>query len=90
MVGNLRVQANLTIEDILIKNMYGTTSESLDPQAGTLICSAPDRCDSIRAENITVQVPSGEAPVYACKNVDKDLLRFNCTEPAGERDLGQG
>ncbi|KAJ8113962.1 hypothetical protein OPT61_g4048 [Boeremia exigua] len=82
--------ANLTIEDILIKNMYGTTSEKLDPQAGTLICSASDRCSNIRAENITVQVPSGKAPVYACKNLDESLLGFNCTAPAGDRDLGQG
>lgn len=83
-------QAKLTIEDITIKNMFGTTSKSLDPQAGSLICSAPDRCSNIRAENITVQVPSGKAPVYVCKNVDKGLLGFNCTEPAGERDVGQG
>lgn len=70
--------------------MYGTTSQSLDPQAGTLICSAPDRCNNIRAENITVQVPSGKAPVYACKNVDESLLGFNCIEPAGDKDIGQG
>lgn len=83
-------QANLTIEDITIKNMYGTTSESLDPQAGTLICSAPDRCSNIRAENITVRVPSGKEPLYACKNVDERLLGFDCTLPAGDRDVGQG
>ncbi|KAH6644374.1 exopolygalacturonase [Boeremia exigua] len=82
--------ANLTIEDILIKNMYGTTSKSRDPQAGTLICSAPDRCSNIRAENVTVQVPSGKAPVYACRNVDESLLGFDCVAPEGERDLGQG
>ncbi|KAJ4992889.1 exopolygalacturonase [Stagonosporopsis vannaccii] len=82
--------ANLTIEDVLIKNMYGTTSESLDPQAGTLICSALDRCSNIRAENITVQVPSGKSPVYACKNIDENLLGLDCIGPAGNRDLGQG
>lgn len=70
--------------------MYGTTSKSRDPQAGTLICSAPDRCSNIRAENITVQVPSGKAPVYACRNVDESLLGFDCVAPEGERDLGQG
>jgi len=36
------LKANLTISDITIKNMYGTTSASQDPQAGTLVCSAPD------------------------------------------------
>lgn len=35
-------KANLTISDITIKNMFGTTSEKTDPQAGTLVCSAPD------------------------------------------------
>jgi hypothetical protein len=35
-------QANLTISDITIKNMYGTTSGKEDPEAGTLVCSAPD------------------------------------------------
>lgn len=35
-------QANLTISDITIKNMYGTTSGKEDPKAGTLVCSAPD------------------------------------------------
>ncbi|KAI8253328.1 Exopolygalacturonase X-1 [Colletotrichum sp. SAR 10_77] len=35
--------ANLTITDITLKNIYGTTSAKLDPQAGTLVCSAPDR-----------------------------------------------
>jgi galacturan 1,4-alpha-galacturonidase len=34
--------ANLTIEDVTIRNLWGTTSLSTDPQAGTLICSAPD------------------------------------------------
>lgn len=37
-------QANLTIEDITIKNMWGTTSGKGDPQAGTLVCSAEDVC----------------------------------------------
>jgi galacturan 1,4-alpha-galacturonidase len=80
----------LTIEDITIKNMFGSTSKKLDPQAGSLICSAPDRCSNILAANITVQAPSGKVPVYACKNVDKSTLGINCTDPAGERDLGQG
>ena len=34
--------ANLTIEDITIRNMWGTTSKNADPEAGTLVCSAPD------------------------------------------------
>ena len=35
-------QANLTLEDITIKNMYGVTSSKNDPRAGSLVCSASD------------------------------------------------
>ncbi|KAF2187158.1 glycoside hydrolase family 28 protein [Zopfia rhizophila CBS 207.26] len=83
--------ANLTIEDITIKNMYGSASAKLDPQAGTLVCSASDRCSNIRAENITVTVPSGAQPVYECRNVDSSLLQINCTAGSDdERDTSQG
>ncbi|KAF6834764.1 exopolygalacturonase [Colletotrichum musicola] len=83
--------ANLTISDITLKNIYGTTSAKLDPQAGTLVCSAPDRCSNIRAENVTVTVPSGKAPVYECKNLDNSLLQINCTAGTdGERDTSNG
>lgn len=34
--------ANLTIEDVTIRNLWGTTSESGDLEAGTLVCSAKD------------------------------------------------
>ncbi|KAI1081031.1 glycoside hydrolase family 28 protein [Whalleya microplaca] len=71
--------ANLTIEYITMKNMYGTTSVSLDPQAGTLVCSAPERCNNIRVKNVTVTVPSKEEPVYECRNLDNSLLQINCT-----------
>ncbi|KAK2040889.1 exopolygalacturonase [Colletotrichum somersetense] len=74
--------ANLTISDITLKNMYGTTSEKFDPQAGTLVCSDPDRCSNIRAENVTVTVPSGKPPTWECKNVDESLLDINCASGA--------
>ncbi|KAI1104685.1 glycoside hydrolase family 28 protein [Jackrogersella minutella] len=77
--------ANLTIEDVTMKNIYGTTSAKLDPEAGTLVCSAPDRCNDIRVENITVTVPSGQPPVYECTNMDNSLLELTCvTESSGD------
>ncbi|KAI4870822.1 glycoside hydrolase family 28 protein [Hypoxylon rubiginosum] len=72
--------ANLTIEDITMKNIYGTTSADLDPQAGTLVCSAPDRCSNIRVENITITVPSGQNPVYECRNMENSLLQLDCID----------
>ncbi|KAL7626648.1 hypothetical protein AAE478_003421 [Parahypoxylon ruwenzoriense] len=83
--------ANLTIEDITMKNIYGTTSAKLDPQAGSLVCSSPDRCANIRVENITVTVPSGEPPVYECRNMDNGILQLACVEESDEdRDTSQG
>ncbi|KAL5391271.1 hypothetical protein PMIN06_008132 [Paraphaeosphaeria minitans] len=82
--------ANLTIEDITIKNMWGTTSLSTDPEAGTLICSAPDRCSNIRAENITITVPSGNTTEWECANIDESLLDINCVPTDGDRDTTHG
>ncbi|KAI1475997.1 glycoside hydrolase family 28 protein [Daldinia eschscholtzii] len=83
--------ANLTIEDVTMKNIYGTTSAKLDPQAGSLVCSAPDRCSNIKVENITITVPSGEPPVYECRNMDNDLLQLTCVaESEEDRDTSQG
>ncbi|KAI0887125.1 glycoside hydrolase family 28 protein [Annulohypoxylon maeteangense] len=83
--------ANLTIEDVTMKNIYGTTSAKLDPEAGTLVCSAPDRCSGIRVENITVEVPSGKSPVYECRNMDNSLLELTCIAESDEdRDTSQG
>ncbi|KAF5625108.1 exopolygalacturonase [Fusarium sp. NRRL 52700] len=56
--------ANLTIKDVTMKNFWGTVSTKYDPRAGSLVCSAPDRCSNIVAEDIRVQVPSKKPPVY--------------------------
>ncbi|KAI0840402.1 glycoside hydrolase family 28 protein [Hypoxylon sp. FL0890] len=83
--------ANLTIDDVTMKNIYGTTSAKFDPEAGTLVCSAPDRCKNIRVQNITVAVPSGRPPVYECRNMENDLLQLTCvSEPDEDRDTSQG
>ncbi|KAK2013576.1 pectin lyase-like protein [Colletotrichum eremochloae] len=74
--------ANLTISDITLKNIYGTTSEKLDPQAGNLALVLQT---NIRAENVTVTVPSGKSPVWECKNVDKSLLDINCAPGRDEK-----
>jgi len=42
----MRGQANLTIEDVTIRNMWGSTSGKGDPLAGTLVCSADDVSDT--------------------------------------------
>ncbi|KEY72818.1 hypothetical protein S7711_04407 [Stachybotrys chartarum IBT 7711] len=83
--------ANLTIEDITMRNFWGQASARNDPEAGTLVCSARDRCSNIRVENVTVTVPSGRPPVYECDNVDESLLDLACIlsdDPTRNTDQG--
>ncbi|KAL2286524.1 hypothetical protein FJTKL_06883 [Diaporthe vaccinii] len=82
--------ANLTISDITMRNFWGTVSDKYDPEAGSLVCSAADRCSNIVAQNISVNVPSGEPPIYECSNVDAELLDVTCVDPEGDRDTGSG
>ncbi|UZP38225.1 hypothetical protein NXS19_006041 [Fusarium pseudograminearum] len=82
--------ANLTIEDITMKNFWGTVSKKFDPRAGSLVCSAPDRCSNIAAQNITVGVPSRKAPIYDCQNLDTKTLNFTCRDPTSNRDTTNG
>ncbi|KAK1768818.1 putative exopolygalacturonase protein [Phialemonium atrogriseum] len=70
--------ANLTISDITFKNFWGTASKKHDPKVGTLVCSSPDRCWDIRAQNITVTPPSGKTAQWECINMDKSQLDINC------------
>ncbi|KAK7725800.1 hypothetical protein SLS63_007955 [Diaporthe eres] len=82
--------ANLTISDITMRNFWGSVSDKYDPEAGSLVCSAADRCSNIVAQNISVNVPSGEPPIYECSNVDAEFLDVTCVDPEGDRDTGSG
>ncbi|KAF5020078.1 hypothetical protein F66182_7920 [Fusarium sp. NRRL 66182] len=82
--------ANLTIEDITMRNFWGTVSKKFDPRAGSLVCSAPDRCHNIVAEDIKVNVPSKKPPVYDCENIDTKTLDITCRDPTNNRDVTNG
>ena len=74
--------SSLTIEDVLFKNIKGTTSGEYDPLVGTIVCSSDDTCSNIRAENIDVFSPDG-GDEFACLNVDDSLLLgLNCSAVA--------
>ncbi|CRK39620.1 exopolygalacturonase X like protein [Verticillium longisporum] len=71
--------SNMIIQDVVFKNMWGTTSKSHDPNVGTLVCSAPGLCKNIRAQNITVTPPSGKPAKFICTNLDNSLLDIACS-----------
>ncbi|KAL4960061.1 putative extracellular exo-polygalacturonase [Aspergillus stella-maris] len=70
--------SNLTISDIHISNMFGTTSDAREPNVGTIVCSSPDVCSDIYVSDIDVLSPSGTND-FVCTNVDESLLQVNCT-----------
>ncbi|KAI9372297.1 pectin lyase fold/virulence factor [Aspergillus egyptiacus] len=70
--------SNLTISDIHIRNMSGTTSGAQDPNVGTIVCSSPNVCSEIYVEDIDVISPIG-TDEFVCTNVDESLLKVNCT-----------
>jgi galacturan 1,4-alpha-galacturonidase len=71
------MQSNLTISDVYISNMYGTTSSARDPNIGTIVCSSPDVCSNIYVENIDVVSPSGTND-FICTNVSQQFTSPAC------------
>ncbi|KAJ5952962.1 Glucose/ribitol dehydrogenase [Penicillium vulpinum] len=69
--------SKLVIEDVYFKNIKGVTSGKRDPLVAMIVCSSPDVCKNINAENIDVISPKGKDQV-SCTNVDDNLLDVNC------------
>src|SRR5258708_2129803 len=62
--------SKLTISNIVIKNISGTTSRKHDPLVGSLVCSGPSVCKNISVSNISVKSPSAHRS-FECKNIQK-------------------
>jgi galacturan 1,4-alpha-galacturonidase len=69
--------SKLTISNIVIKNISGTTSRKHDPLVGSLVCSGPSVCRNIAVSNVSVKSPSGGRS-FECKNVQKASLKVAC------------
>ena len=72
--------SNLTITNILMNDITGTTSTKYDPISGYVACSSSDVCSNITLTNIAVVAPSGVENEFTCEDVDESLLHgINCT-----------
>ncbi|CAK3748229.1 Exopolygalacturonase X-1 [Lecanosticta acicola] len=72
--------SNLTISDIFIRNVWGTTSSKVEPISGYVVCSSPSVCSNITLSDITVMAPDGTENEFTCGKVDESLLQgINCT-----------
>lgn len=70
----------LTINDIKISNVTGTTSTKYEPISGYVVCSSPSVCSNISLSDIAVVAPDGTENEFTCGNVDESLLEgINCT-----------
>ncbi|KAH7371608.1 polygalacturonase [Cadophora sp. MPI-SDFR-AT-0126] len=68
----------VVVENVVFKDFVGVMSKKYDPVAGYLICSTPEVCSKITAQNIHVTEPSGKNATFTCTNVDKTHLQINC------------
>jgi galacturan 1,4-alpha-galacturonidase len=73
----LEFPSPLTITDVLITNVTGTTSSKYQPQIATFACSSDDVCSNIVVENINVLSPNGTHEAY-CLNMDETTLDVEC------------
>ncbi|KAF2132039.1 glycoside hydrolase family 28 protein [Dothidotthia symphoricarpi CBS 119687] len=71
--------SKLNITDITFRNIRGRSNRVFAPLVGHLVCSSPDTCSGIVAENVDIRTINGSSLV-TCRNLDTSLLDLDCTE----------
>lgn len=72
--------SNLTITNVTINNVHGTTSTKYEPISGYVVCSSENVCSNITLNDIDVVAPDGAENQFTCGDVDESLLHgINCT-----------
>ncbi|KAK4543344.1 Exopolygalacturonase X-1 [Oleoguttula mirabilis] len=70
----------LTISNVTISNVHGTTSTKYEPISGYVVCSSPSVCTNITLTDIAVVAPDGVENEFTCGDVDETSLQgINCT-----------
>lgn len=72
--------SSVTIKNVTLQNLSGTTSKKYSPYSGYVVCSSPNVCSDIYTKNINVVSPAGVKDEFKCGNVDTtELMGINCT-----------
>ncbi|KAI9692354.1 MAG: Exopolygalacturonase X-1 [Bathelium mastoideum] len=72
--------SNLTISNILMEGITGTTSTKYEPISGYVVCSSENVCSNITVQGVDVTTPTGVTNQFTCGDVDEGLLmNINCT-----------
>lgn len=76
----ISAQSKLNITDVTFRNIRGRTNRVFSPIVAHLVCSSPDTCDGIVAENVDIRTVNG-SNLVTCRNVDESTLGgLACTE----------
>jgi galacturan 1,4-alpha-galacturonidase len=62
--------SSVTISNVEIRNLKGTTSKKYQPYSGYVVCSSEKVCDKIQLDDISVTSPNGNVDQFQCGNVD--------------------
>lgn len=72
--------SKLNITDVTFRNIRGRTNRVFSPIVAHLVCSSPDTCSGILAENVDIRTVNG-SNLVTCRNVDESTLGgLNCTD----------
>ncbi|KAL1614624.1 hypothetical protein SLS54_009594 [Diplodia seriata] len=71
--------SKLNITDVTFRNVRGRSNRVFSPIVAHLVCSSPDTCSNIVAENIDIRTING-SNLVTCRNLDEDLLDVNCVD----------
>ncbi|OJD34149.1 glycoside hydrolase family 28 protein [Diplodia corticola] len=71
--------SKLNITDVTFRNIRGRSNRVFAPIVAHLVCSSPDTCDNIVAENVDIRTING-SNLVTCRNMDEGLLDLNCVD----------
>lgn len=72
-------QSKLNITDVTFRNIRGRTNRVFAPIVAHLVCSSPDTCSNIVAEDIDIRTING-SNLVTCRNMNEDTLDVNCVD----------
>ncbi|EOD51379.1 putative extracellular exo-polygalacturonase protein [Neofusicoccum parvum UCRNP2] len=71
--------SKLNITDVTFRNVRGRTNRVFAPIVAHLVCSSPDTCSNIVAEDIDIRSING-SNLVTCRNLDRNTLDVNCVD----------
>ncbi|KAK7702698.1 hypothetical protein SLS57_011249 [Botryosphaeria dothidea] len=71
--------SKLNITGVTFRNIRGRTNRVFSPIVAHLVCSSPDTCSNIVAEDIDIRTING-SNLVTCRNMNEETLDVNCVD----------